>query len=132
MDDIIHSVTPPNSTYARSPMRSRCGDPKLFLFFPFFRQSSSSPTKSIELIFEGAFLFRIYNPFVRVILSIFILSLKWKCMKMRIFLHNCFYPILALESSKRLFIRMPIDRFDWYTAPRIYKERIDGDSYYTM
>ena len=43
-----------------------------------------------------------------------------------------FYSILALESWKRLFIRMPIDRFDWYTAPRIYKGRIDGDSYYTM
>ena len=35
---------------------------------------------------------------------------KWEY----VFLHNWFYPILALESWKRLFIRMPIDRFDWY------------------
>ena len=58
-------------------------------------------------------LFDTFSPFSQI--CVFILCIfEWKSMKMRIFLHNWFYPILALESWKRLFIRMPIDRFDWY------------------
>ena len=66
----------PNSTFLPmhgAPMRSGFGDPEaqLLLFSPSFRRSFSSPIISIEITFEGRFLFYT-TPFVRDIFSIFI------------------------------------------------------------